>query len=760
VPATGDAIKRATELRVELNQYNYRYYVLDDPSVSDAVYDALMRELRELEAQYPDLITPVSPTQRVGAPPARGFAEAVHRGQMFSLGNAFDDDEYMAWVERTRRLLNDRDFDLTCELKIDGLAVSLTYQDGILVRGATRGDGLKGEDVTTNVRTIKSIPLQLMGSPPSLIEIRGEIYMSREGFHLMNEARAAEGLALYANPRNSAAGSVRQLDPSITAKRPLDIWIYGIGVVEGGTVPDTQWDLLAWLNSMGVRTNPNNTHYPTPEGGIDYYRKWLDAREALDYDTDGMVVKVNSRADCDTLGVAGREPRWAIAYKWPSQQEITRVLDIKVNVGRTGKINAFAVLEPVGVGGVIVQHATLHNEDYIHDKDIRIGDWVVVERAGEVIPQVVQSLPERRPPDAMVFNMPATCPACGTEVIRVEGESAHYCTNPSCPAQLSEHIFHFVSKGAMDIDGMGPKLATALLDSGLINDVADIYNVASPQLLNFKAVVSELISQIRDVLGTRFELNKRQFNAIKQLTGEVPLNGVVAEAVSNKYKIDIPNLTAMNQRISQQLHEYLRDANIDERMPWTSVLTVESFGEKSIPKLVKNIAESKKQPMPRLLFGLGVPHVGAEVAELLASDFHTMDRLIAATEAELTEVPGIGPKIAESIVEYFQDEGNIALIDKLREAGVRMDADIPDAPAEGLPMSRLVFCFTGTLSGMSRTQGEERVKALGATASGSVTQKTTHLVVGAEPGAAKVKQAQKYGTLVLTEEEFMEILPE
>ncbi len=671
VPATGDAIKRASELRVELGQYNYRYYVLDDPSVSDAVYDALMRELRELEAQYPDLITPVSPTQRVGAPPARGFAEAVHRGQMFSLGNAFDDDEYMAWVERTRRLLNDRDFDLTCELKIDGLAVSLTYQDGILARGATRGDGLKGEDVTTNVRTIKSIPLQLMGSPPSLIEIRGEIYMSREGFHRMNEARAAEGLALYANPRNSAAGSVRQLDPSITAKRPLDIWIYGIGVVEGGTVPDTQWDLLAWLNSMGVRTNPNNTHYPTPEGGIDYYRKWLDAREALDYDTDGMVVKVNSRADCDTLGVAGREPRWAIAYKWPSQQEITRVLDIKINVGRTGKVNAFAVLEPVGVGGVIVQHATLHNEDYIHEKDIRVGDWVVVERAGEVIPQVVQSLPERRPPDAVVFNMPATCPACGTEVIRVEGESAHYCTNPSCPAQLSEHIFHFVSKGAMDIDGMGPKLAISLLDSGLISNVADIF--------------------------------------------ELKLEDVVE---------------------------------------------LERMGDLSATKLVANIAARKGQPLHRLLFALGIVHVGAEVAELLASDFYTMDRLIAATEAELTKVPGIGPKIAESIVEYFQDEGNIALIDKLREAGVRMDADIPDAPAEGLPMSGLVFCFTGTLSGMSRTQGEDLVKALGATASGSVTQKTTHLVVGAEPGAAKVKQGQKYGTLALTEEEFMGILPE
>jgi DNA ligase (NAD+) len=495
--------------------------------------------------------------------------------------------------------------------------------------------------------------------------------MSREGFKRMNESRAAEGLALYANPRNSAAGSVRQLDPAITALRPLDIWIYGIGVVEGGTIPDTQWDLLAWLNGMGVRTNPNNTHYPTPEGAVDYYRKWLDERDGLDYDTDGTVVKVNSRADCDVLGVVGREPRWAIAYKWPSQQEITQLLEIRVNVGRTGKINPYAVLEPVGVGGVTVQHATLHNEDYIHDKDIRVGDWVVVERAGEVIPQIVQSLPERRAADAPVFNMPEYCPVCGTKATRAEGESAHYCTNPACPAQLSENIFHFVSKGAMDIDGMGPKLATALLDAGLITDVADIFSLILEDMVE--------LERMGDLLAT---------------------------------------------------------------------------------KLVTNIAASKQQPLHRLLFALGIIHVGAEVAELLATDFGTMDKLIAATEVELTEVPGIGPKIAESIVGYFQDEGNITLITKLREAGVRMDADIPETPAEGLPMSGMIFCFTGTLSEMSRTQGEERVKALGATASSSVTQKTTHLVIGEKPGASKVKQAEKFGTEVLDEAAFMALLPD
>ena len=667
--ATADAIKRAAELRIELDQHNYRYYVQDDPTVSDAVYDALMRELRELEAQYPDLVTLASPTQRIGAPPSQSFAEASHHVQMFSLANSFDDDEYFAWVGRTRRLLGDREFDVICELKIDGLAVSLTYQDGVLIRGATRGDGIRGEDVTNNIRTIKSIPLRLLGPVPPLLEIRGEIYMSREGFRRMNESRAEAGLALYANPRNSAAGSVRQLDPSITALRPLDIWVYGIGAVAGGAVPDTQSDLLDWLNNMGVRTNPNNTRYPTPEGVFEYYREWLEKRETIDYDTDGIVVKVNSRAYCDSLGVAGREPRWAMAYKWPARQEITRVLDIQVNVGRTGKINPFAVLEPVFVGGVTVQHATLHNEDYIRDRDIRISDWVVVERAGEVIPQVVQSLVDRRPLDSRVFTMPDHCPVCNTKVTRSEGESAHYCTNPYCSAQLSERIFHFVSKGAMDIDGLGPKIVTALLEAELIMDVSGIY-------------------------GLRLE----------------------------------------------------------------DMVEIDRMGILLARKLLNNIDASRKQPLHRLLFSLGIIHVGAEAAELLAREFGTMERLITATESELTAVPGIGPKIAESIISYFQDENNICLIEKLRGAGVRMDANLADVTDKGLPLSGMVFCFTGILAEMSRAQGEERVKTLGASASGTVTQRTTYLVAGERPGASKVKQAEKYGTIILNESEFISLL--
>ncbi len=668
--ASPEALIRAQALRAELAQHNYRYYVLDDPFVSDAAYDALMRELRELEAEYPYLITPDSPTQRVGAPPAHGFAEVIHRGQMFSLSNAFDDDEYMAWVQRTRRLLGGDDFAVTCELKIDGLAVSLTYRNGVLERGATRGDGQRGEDVTANVRTIRSIPLQLLGSPPELLEVRGEIYMGRDGFRRMNEARAAEGLPLYANPRNSAAGSVRQLDPNVTATRPLNIWVYALGYAEGGAAPETQWELLQWLSSMGIRTNPNNRYYETPERVLDYYREWLEGREDLDYDTDGAVVKVNSRANWETLGVVGREPRWAIAFKWPSQQETTRVLEINVNVGRTGRINPFAVLEPVFVGGVTVQHATLHNADYISEKDIRVGDTVVVERAGEVIPQVVRSLPKQRPPGAAPFAMPEQCPACGSRVLRAEGEAAHYCTSASCPAQLAEHIFHFVSKGAMDIDGMGPKIATSLLDSGLITDVADIYSLKMEDLVQ-----------------------------------------------------------------------------------------LERMGELLAAKLLRNIEESKDRPLHRLLVALGIMLVGSEVAELLASAFGDMERLRAASEEELTAIPGVGPKIAASVAGFFADEGNARLVEKLRGAGLRMDADEAPPPPEGLPMSGMVFCFTGALAAMPRSQGEELVRSLGASASGSVTKKTTHLVVGAEPGASKVMQASKYGTQVLNEEEFLALLP-
>ena len=508
----------------------------------------------------------------------------------------------------------------------------------------------RGEDVTANVRTIRSIPLQLMGSPPELLEVRGEIYMSREGFRRMNEAREAEGLPLYANPRNSAAGSVRQLDPNVTATRPLNIWVYALGYIEGGAAPDTQWDLLLWLNEMGIRTNPNNKRYDSPEGALDYYRQWLEGREDLDYDTDGTVVKVNSRAHWDALGAVGREPRWAIAFKWPAQQETTRVLGINVNVGRTGRINPFAVLEPVFVGGVTVQHATLHNADYISEKDIRVGDWVVVERAGEVIPQVVRSIPERRPADALPFAMPELCPACGSRVLRAEGEAGHYCSNASCPAQLAEHIFHFVSKGAMDIDGMGPKIATSLLESGLIKDVADIYALKMEDLVQ-----------------------------------------------------------------------------------------LERMGELLAAKLLRNIEESKERPLNRLLagarhhacrqrgggpVGIGVRRHGPPARCYRGGDDGD---------------PGGRAKDSGKRCRVLRGRGQCAAH---REASGRRCSHgrgrRAAAPQKGMPMSGMVFCFTGTMAAMPRSQGEELVRSLGAAASGFGHQEDDAPCSGRGPGRVQV----------------------
>ena len=663
-----EARERAAWLREELARHNYRYYVLDDPTISDAEYDALIRELRALEERYPELVTPDSPTQRVGAPPTAGFPQVVHGAPMFSLANAFDQAEFQAWYDRVVRLLDGQDFEMTCELKIDGLAVSLTYVDGVLVRGATRGDGARGEDVTGNLRTVRSIPLRLLERAPTRMEVRGEVFLGRTAFQRLNAQREAEGLPLYANPRNTAAGSVRQIDPAATAQRPLDIFVYAVGDVEGGALPPTQGETLQWLAALGFHTNPHTRHTPAPDDVLHYYADWLEGREALDYETDGVVVKADRRALWEPLGVVGREPRWAIAYKWPAHQVVTRVNDIKVNVGRTGKLNPYAVLEPVQVGGATVQHATLHNEDYIRTKDIRIGDSVVVERAGEVIPQVVRVVTDRREADTPEYHIPAICPECKSAVERAPDEAAHVCTNASCPAKLIEGVQHFVARGALDIEGLGEKWVRILLEKELISNVADLY------ALRLEALV---------------ELDR--------------------------------------------------------------------MGEVLAQKILANIEGSKERPLARLVFGLGIPHVGSEVAELLVAHFPSMQHLMDATEEEITEVPGVGPVIAASVVAFFTDPANRELVESLGDAGLRMEADAPEPPADG-PLSGLTFCFTGALSSMPRSQAEERVKALGAAATDSVTRRTTYLVAGADPGASKLRQAERAGTQSLTEEQFLAVL--
>ena len=664
-----DAIAaRVDELRQELNYHNHRYYVLDDPVISDGEYDRLLEELRGIEAEHPELLTPDSPTQRVGAAPAEGFVQVQHRRPMLSLGNAFDLEGMEAWHRRVSGLLDGASFPMVCELKIDGLAVSLIYQDGKLVQGATRGDGATGEDVTQNLRTVRSIPLELMGDAPPYLEVRGEVYMPLESFRRLNEQRAERGEQLYANPRNSGAGTIRNLDSRVTAERNMQIWVYSLIDAGDSPVPDNHWESLEWLKSLGFRVNPNNRLCQTLEDVEDYYQSWLEGRHDLGYEADGVVVKVNPFGYQESLGIVGREPRWAIAYKFPAERATTRLLDIGINVGRTGSLNPFAMLEPVVVSGATVRNASLHNEEDIHRKDIRIGDWVVVERAGDVIPQVVAPIVDRRTGAEKVFEMPERCPICDTEVVKDDDDAMHRCPNASCPAQFVELLKHFVGRGAMDIEGLGERWCGILIEEELVKDLADLYTLRQKQLLE--------LERMGDILAA---------------------------------------------------------------------------------KIVANIEESKRRSLPRLLFALGIFHVGSEVAELLCQRYASLGALMEAPAEELTEIAGIGPKIAESIVSYFAVPGNRAVIEKLRKAGVDPRHEVVVPTADEMPWSGLTFVVTGTLSSMTRRDAEGRIKSLGGAATSSVTRKTRYLVAGASAGS-KLATAERLGTEVLDEEGFLRLL--
>ena len=663
-------LERIEQLRKELTFHNYRYYAFDDPVISDAEYDRMMVELRELETKYPELVTPESPTQRVGAAPAEGFNEVHHSAPMLSLRNAFDLQELQAWYRQVKGLLDNVDFDMVCELKIDGLAVSLIYQDGRLIQGATRGDGYSGEEVTQNLRTVKSIPLMLQANPPQRLEVRGEVYMPLESFKQMNEERVAQGEPPFANPRNSGAGSIRQLNPRITASRNMGIFIYSLVSKEDGSIPDNHWESLQELKDLGFRINPHNTVCNTLEEVEDYYRRWLEERHQLPYQADGVVVKVNPLRLQETLGYVGREPRWAIAYKFPAEQAVTQLIDIGINVGRTGSLNPFAILEPVNVSGATVKMATLHNEEDIHRKDIRIGDWVTVERAGEVIPQVVGPIVARRTGQERVFHMPERCPVCATPVVKSSEEAMHWCPNTACPTQFFELLKHFVGRAAMDIEGLGEQWCRALIDMDLTRTVADIYFLKKEQLLE-----------------------------------------------------------------------------------------LERMGDKLATKILDNIEESKGRPLARIIFALGVLHVGSEMAELLAQHLQSIDELAHATEEQLTSIPGVGPKIAASIVAYFRVEENLKTIKRLRAAGVKLAQESIAVEEMKMPLAGLTFCLTGTMSAMSHGRAEARIKELGGMASNSVTRKTSYLVVGEEPGS-KLDDATRLGTNILDEGQFLKMLEE
>jgi len=662
-----EAKLRAEELRSQINYHDYLYYVLDQPEISDAEYDELMRRLRAIESHYPELITPDSPTQRVPQVPVQAFAVVEHREPMLSLANAFNFSQLQAWHKRASALAGTSAFQMVCEPKIDGLAVSLVFEGGRFVQGATRGDGFRGENITENLRTIRSIPMQVRGGHyPPRFEVRGEVYMPKSAFERLNEERANRGEPLFANPRNAAAGSVRQLDPRITASRRLDIFVYQLGWTEGDEVPRTHWDTLHWLQELGFRINPNIRRFGNLEDVEAFYHEWRERRHDLEYEIDGMVVKIDDKRLWDELGYVGREPRWAIAYKFPPIQATTTLKKIAINVGRTGSLNPFAVLEPVQVGGVIVKQATLHNEDDIRRKDIREGDTVIVQRAGDVIPQVVGPVVSRRTGNERVFEMPRACPVCGSEVYRPPGEAMSYCSNVSCPAQMFRWITHWT--GVMDIEGLGEQWVSNLLEHGLIRDPADLYSLTKEQLVE-----------------------------------------------------------------------------------------LERMGPVLADKILKNIEASKGRNLSTLLFALGIRHVGSEIAQVLADHFHTLDALANASVEEISAVEGVGPKIAESVRAYFQDEGKRRIIEKLRGAGVNFEQRRA-APKEG-PLKGRVFVFTGTLHSMPRSRAERLVSELGAEAASSVTRRVTHLVAGADPGS-KLQKAQGYGIPVLTEEEFLSILRE
>ena len=544
-----DIRDRLEELRAQVNHHNYRYHALDASEISDAEFDALFRELVAIEERHPELVTPDSPTQRVGAEPVAGFEEAVHPNPMLSLGNAFDEEQFMAWHRRAQALVDGEAFGMVCELKFDGLAVALTYEDGVLVRGATRGNGAVGEDVTSNLRTIRSIPLSLRTPVPGRLEVRGEVLFPKSRFVEFNRQREDAGLPTYANPRNTAAGSIRQLDPGVTDARRLDIFVYSLGYADA-PIKDTHWKTLKYLRRLGFKTNPHNRLVETPEDALGYYRGWLDGFESLDYGCDGVVIKVDSFDLQRHMGAVGREPRWAVAYKFPATRALTRLNEIRVNVGRTGSINPYAVLEPVDVGGATVSQATLHNEDYVKEKDLKVGDWVIVERAGEVIPQIVSVVEDRHTGGEEPFVMPTECPSCGEGLVRPEGEAMTYCVNAACPAQLRRLLEHFVSRGAMDIEGLGVRQVMILLERGLIHDAADMYALKDQQE-DLVAIDRMGEKSVSNLLAAIESSKDRPLARVLTALGIDHVGFEVAEALSRHFRTIDALMSATEDDLSQ-----------------------------------------------------------------------------------------------------------------------------------------------------------------------------------------------------------------
>ncbi len=686
--ATSDPAARAEALRREIEHHSYQYYALDAPTISDAAFDSLMRELREIEAAHPELVTASSPTQRVGGYVGEQFAPVVHERRMYSLDNAMDLDELDEWVERTAEACGGSLPPLCCELKIDGSSIALTYEDGVLVRAATRGDGTTGEDVTVNMRTVRDVPLRLRDEARGAIapgvetlELRGEVYMPKKSFEALNAAAEEEGRAPFANPRNAAAGSLRQKDPAVTKMRDLSTFMYAIAD-DGALEVEGQWELLQWLRKAGFHVNPDVRLCATAEEVRGFCRECLDRRESLPYEIDGVVVKVNDFARQRAMGFTARAPRWAIAFKFPPEEKTTLLRDITVQVGRTGALTPVAELVPVVVAGSTVARATLHNLDEVHRKDVRVGDTVIVRKAGDVIPEVLGPVLSLRSPEARIWEMPSVCPSCGSPVVRDPGEVAFRCISIDCPAQALERLLHWASRGALDIDGMGEEIVSRLVESGRVADVADYYSLSEEELASLDM-------------------------------GRVKADG-----------------------------EPVR------------------LGHTVAKKLVAAIEASKGRTFARVLFGLGIRHVGKTTAEAIAAAYPSMDALSTAGEDELAGIYGVGPKVAHGMWLFFRTPDNVSVIERLRAAGVTM-ADEAAAPGEEVPqvLAGLTFVLTGTLthSGMTRDEAGARLKAMGAKVSGSVSKKTSFVVAGENAGS-KYDKAVALGVPVLDEAQLLNLL--
>lgn len=685
VPATDaeEASALAAQLREVVRFHDRKYYVEDAPVITDSEYDRLFHALSALEEAHPELQTPASPTQRVGGEPLDAFEKVAHPEPLLSLSNAFDGQDLRDWYARCRQglagvLAEDEPLRMSAEVKLDGLAVALTYEEGRLAVAATRGDGQVGENITRNARTIRSVPLRLEAPTdedpplPDRLEVRGEVFMRRSRFEAFNERLSERGDTPFANPRNAAAGSLRQLDPTITAERPLSFLAYGIGPATGA-VPPTQSATLDWLTDMGVPVSRQRKRFDAIDAVVAFCEAWVDERDTLDMEIDGIVVKVDRIAYQEELGAIAKAPRWAIAYKFPAREATTTLRDIEVNVGRTGAIKPEAVLEPVHIGGVTVSQATLHNADYIADRDIRVGDTVIVKRAGDVIPQVVRPIPEARTGSETPWSMPARCPSCGSEIMRLPDEADYFCMASDCPAQFIRLLEHFAGRSAMDIEGLGSKLAVVLAEEGLVTRLSDLYDLSKDDLLE-----------------------------------------------------------------------------------------LEGFAEKKAQNLLDGIEASKDQPLHRLLTGLGIRHVGRDVALRLVHAFPSLEALAEASHESLTAVDGIGPVTAESVADWFAVEENRTLVAELKALGVntkRLAAEAPpDTEGDGTsPIAGATFVLTGALDGFTRKEAKTAIEQRGGKVTGSVSGNTDYLVRGANPGS-KLQQAQERGVTVLDEEAFRDVL--